>query len=475
MEDKEITMKFFVPPMSHQLEAMKKSLTQKNMFLQWEMGTGKTATAVNMARLQYDGRVKKTLIVAPKAVLPNWKKEYLLHSELRPQDISVLNQQSNHTKHKKIQNQIAKEPNHVFVINHAGIINKDILQTLLKWGPEIVVFDESHRLKSHTTKQSKNSYQLAKCANHIYLLTGSPIINSIEDIWMQFKIFEANYMEKTFGHKIGDFRAHFMTPVKFEHFVKWVPRNKKKIKEVGEFMDPWVSKVKKEECLDLPPLTKQIRYCELKGDQKKAYKEMRDEFISYVKHPGEEDKAIVATLALTKALRLQQIISGHATTDNGEIHTFEDNSRLKVLEETLEEILAQGSKAVVWAHFKHDQNSIIQMLEANGIEHLVYTGERKDDLTAFQQNLKNVIVGSQKSLGTGVDGLQVAPYSIYYSRSYSLEDDLQSEARTYRKGSEVHDKVTRIDIVAKDTIDEKILEALKNKQNIADLILDWDL
>jgi len=96
-------------------------------------------------------------------------------------------------------------------------------------------------------------------------------------------------------------------------------------------------------------------------------------------------------------------------------------------------------------------------------------------LENFRKDSKcRVIIGNPQSAGLGVN-LVEADYSIYFSKNFSLEADLQSEARNHRGGSDIHDKITRIDLVAMDTIDVQVTEALRNKQNIADAILDWDL
>ena len=92
---------------------------------------------------------------------------------------------------------------------------------------------------------------------------------------------------------------------------------------------------------------------------------------------------------------------------------------------------------------------------------------RKDDSC-------RVMIANQGAGGAGIN-LVEASYSIYYSKGFSLEHDLQSEARNHRGGSEIHDKITRIDLVCPNTIDESINEALSNKQHVADRILIWNI
>jgi SNF2 family DNA or RNA helicase len=232
----------------------------------------------------------------------------------------------------------------------------------------------------------------------------------------------------------------------------------------------------KEECLDLPPLIKEKIEVELSAEQKRMYKEMKNEFITFIKEESEEkERAVVAELAITKGLRLQQIVSGFVKTDTGETINCKKNPRLDALSTLLEE-LTPGHKVIVWACFKQDYEEIKKVCQKLKIKFAEVHGgiKNKDEQCEKFRKDKDirVVICNQASAGIGIN-LVEASYSIYYSRNFSLEQDVQSEARNYRGGSEVHSKITRIDLVAPGTIDELVLKALESKQNIADVILDW--
>ena len=183
-------------------------------------------------------------------------------------------------------------------------------------------------------------------------------------------------------------------------------------------------------------------------------------------------------MALVKLLRLQQIVSGFVKLEDiGEkTHLFEDAPRSKVLKELLEEI-TPDNKVIVWAKFKQNYEQIRVVCRQLGIKWVEIHGgisakEKEQSILDFRNDSDvRVCIANQASAGTGVN-LVEASYMIYFTRSFSLDDDLQSESRNYRGGSNIHEKITRIDLVSKDTVDEVILGALRNKKKIADIILD---
>jgi SNF2 family DNA or RNA helicase len=198
---------------------------------------------------------------------------------------------------------------------------------------------------------------------------------------------------------------------------------------------------------------------------------MKRDFIAYL-----NDQACVAQLAITKALRLLQILAGFVKLDSGEEVALKENPKLEALEEIIDD-LPHGSKAIIWATFKENYRQISNMLVKKKIGFTSFHGEvkaseRQANIDRFQTDPDcRFIIANQAAGGVGIN-LTAASYSIYYSRNFSLEQDLQSEARNYRGGSEIHEKITRIDIVCPNTIDEIVLDALTRKLDLAESILD---
>jgi len=207
--------------------------------------------------------------------------------------------------------------------------------------------------------------------------------------------------------------------------------------------------------------------------QAQIYREMKRDFIAYI-----EDQACVASLAITKALRLQQIVSGYVaveTMDGRKQIRLKDNPRAVALTGLLEEITTH-SKVIVWAVFKENYQIIREVCDDLGVKYVELHGEvtqkkREEAVEAFNNSSDiSVCIGHPGSGGIGIN-LTSASYSIFYSRGFSLEHDLQAEARNHRGGSEIHDKITRIDLVCPGTIDELILDKLASKQAINEKIV----
>lgn len=170
---------------------------------------------------------------------------------------------------------------------------------------------------------------------------------------------------------------------------------------------------------------------------------------------------------------MQQILSGFLKLDDGSIHRFDTNPRADALEELLEDITPKH-KVIVWSIFHEDHEVVRNVCKKMKLQYAELTGQISDkqkEIDTFQNdNSCRVMIASQAAGGTGVN-LTAANYMIYYSRGYSLEHDMQSEARAYRGGSERHTSITRIDLVNEGTLDVAVLKALQSKKDLSQDIL----
>lgn len=469
------------PLWNHQVQAIKAAVVLKDLGLFFEMGTGKTRTLIEILRRKYaeKNRIRKTLILCPVIVCENWKAEFKMYSKIGQQHITVL--KGSHANRVKQFVGVVGETlsnDHIFITNYEAMLMEDLYKLIMLWQPDIIVADESQRLKNHESKRAKAVMHLSDLTNHNYILTGSPILNSAMDAFMQFRILDRG---ETFGKNYYTFRNSYFVDAnsgfksKQSYFPKWEER--------PETYDQLQAKIKtkairvlKKDCLDLPPLVRQVVGVGLSREQAKAYREMYNDYITWVDSKAHEPRAVVATLAITKALRLQQIVSGFVNDENGEAHRILC-PRLSVLEELLTDIAAD-TKVIVWAVFKENYKMIAEVCAKVGREYRELHGDishtdREKNLTAFRSDPNvTVMIANQAAGGVGINMVE-APYCIYYSKGFSLEQDMQSEARNYRGGSEMHTKVTRIDIVCEGTIDVLINEALHTKQQIGNQILGW--
>jgi SNF2 family DNA or RNA helicase len=464
----------------HQKKGIELGLIHDSYALLFEQGTGKTRTAIEILRRRFAqrGRVMNTLILGPVIVCENWRREIAQYSKIKPHDVVVLSG----TQKKRVYDLVeAIGPsyayNKIVITNYEATQMEELYATIAMWRPEIIICDESQRLKSHTSIRAKKVCLLADKAEHKYMLTGTPILNSPADCFMQWRIMDNG---KTFGKNFHAFKNQYFEDrnagfkSKSNYFPDWQPRAvmfpimRKKIENTS-------LRVLKNECLDLPPLIKQEMMVELSAEQRVAYEQMKQEYITWIKSQDGSTNPIVAELAVTKALRLQQIVSGYGQRDDGQVHRFK-NPRLDVLEELLED-LVPNHKVIVWACFKQNYVDIADRLNKMGIKFTQLHGEvsgkdRQDNIDMFRNDKSvRVLIANQQAAGLGINLIE-ASYAIYYSKSFSLEHQLQSEARNHRGGSEMHDKVTQIHLVAGGTIDETVNTALAKKDNLAKLLID---
>jgi len=458
----------------HQQEAFELCKNLPEFAFLFQPGCGKTLSVIKVLRYKYSAfeRVLRTLIVAPVITLENWKREWLKYSRIKPHQIVVLTGPT--AERISYFEKMSKNNNGNFIVitNYEGLTASDAFFKAIKsWNPEAIVIDESQRIKNGQSKRAKKVIELADSTKFRYLLTGTPILNTPMDIFAQWRALDKG---KSFGSNFFAFRAKYFydknaNMPKHVHFPNWQIRPDS-YNEINSIIYMRAMRAIKSECLDLPPLVYQKYYVELSQEQKKLYKEMKDHFITSI-----NNKLITAEIALTKMMRLLQIISGFVKTEEDENIILNPNPRLNALEEILEDIIPEH-KVLVWACFKENYHAIAKMLTDKNISFVQAHGEvsTKNKFSAVDEFNNNpdckVFLGHPGSLGIGINLVQ-ASYSIYFNRTHNLEHDIQSSARNYRGGSEIHDKITRIDIIAKDTIDEVILQVLENKTSNAEKIL----
>lgn len=472
----ELALRFKLEPWEHQRKAVERSAHLNYFGFFFEVGTGKTGATINALRWKYmvNQRLLRTLIVSPPITLKNWANEFQIHSNIDKNSISVLYGKGSErieTLLEKGWSEDGPRP-HIFITNYEALtVMPKLFELLEKWSPEVLVFDECHKLKDFKSKRTKKAVSLSKLARYRYILSGTPILNSPMDLFSQFMTMDQG---DTFGRNFFAFRSRYMfdknagmPPQKY--FPDWRIKPGA-LEEINEKIKRVTARVKKADCLDLPPLVRKTILVEMGTEQKKHYEAMRKNFITTI-----GDKACTAELALTKALRLQQIASGYIRLEDGTDVKIKDNPRREALRDILEGICGEH-KVLVWAVFKENYEQIRGVCEELKLEFVEVHGEvsskaRFESVEAFNTNPNvRVFIGHPGSGGIGIN-LIAASYSVFYSRNFSLEFDLQAEARNYRGGSHIHPKITRIDLVAQGTIDEVVSERLALKEAISEKVL----
>lgn len=473
----------------HQIKALEKIrlLEEKKSFgfgLFMSPGTGKTRVMVEQIRDIFNRRkcYIRTLIICPPVVIKQWKEEILRYSNIDPKSIFLLNGPGKKRlevfleaisgTYKKDSGEIRQDYGKIFITNYEALLMPELFNAFMGWGPEIMILDESHRIKNNRAKRTKQALRLGKVARYKYILTGSPILNSIEDIFSQFSFIN----NEVFGTNFYVFRHTYMYDAnrnmpKHKYFPNW--KNKPDSEKAVQWkIDPLTFSARKEDCLTLPPFIKRKISVEMSPEQEKAYKQMKKEFITFI-----NEKAVVAELAITKTLRMRQILSGFAKADDDKNYIFKNNPRLEALSDLIEDI-AVSEKMIVWCEFRENYHQVAGIVLKLGFGYTLLVGdmsqkEKEESIDAFRKDKEiKVLIANPGAGGIGIN-LVEASHMVYYSRSPNLEHDIQSEARAYRGGSEVHEKITRWDIVCPDTLDDVILQALENKQALGDAIIGW--
>lgn len=454
--------------LSHQSKILP-IITNCNYYgLAWEMGTGKTWIGCYLIESDINKNNKsKTLIISPNSVTDDWEKQLLEHTCIPKDNICILS--GNTINRIKLLNKNIP----IYIINFEGLrfLSKELGN--INW--DILIVDESHRIKNPRAKQTQITLSLV--GKKRLALSGTPILKDYLDIFSQCQFLDKG---KIFGNNFYAFRNQYFIDQNSHrfrgNFPMWIIRPGSEGKIKNKISGFW-NRLEKKDCLkNLPPKIEKTLYVFLNKEQQLAYKEMERHCITEL-----EGLPITAPVAVTKQLRLSQITSGYLKSENGKIIEFKKNPKIELLIELVEEILLQkdgeylnNNKIIIWAHFRHDINYIFKNLKKyNPVVIYGGTKNRNEIKKLFQEDKKyKIFIGQPGSAGEGLT-LTAANYTIRYSYSFSLKDYLQSADRNHRKGSEMHESVTYIDIVAKDTHDEIVLKCLKNKENVGKAVYEY--
>ena len=469
--------KFKTTPYKHQMTALKKSWNKENFAYFMEMGTGKTKVLIDNLSMLYDkGKVNGALIVAPKGVVKTWYEQELpAHLVDHIENVTVL-WQPNITKKQQEKLETLYE---IGTALHILIMNVEALSTdkgvnfarkFLSCHNTLMAIDESTTIKTPTAKRTKNIISLGKLAKYRRIMTGSPVTKNPLDLYTQC-LFLDPYLLNFQSYYAFRNRYAIMKTMHVRGRSIQVVHKFQNLNELSETVKTFSDRVLKEDCLDLPPKIFMKRHVALTPDQKKIYDQMKKQAIAVL-----NGKVTSTMTVLTQLMRLHQITCGHFTADDGTSQSV-DSNRIKELMGVLDE--TEG-KAIIWANYQLSVGEIIQAIikEYGEDSYVHYYGltsqeERQDNIRKFQNDPKcRFLVGTPQTGGYGIT-LTQAHTVIYYSNSYDLEKRLQSEDRAHRIGQTK--TVTYIDLIAEDTVDEKIVKALRDKINIASEVMGEEL
>ena len=474
---KKMNYKFKTKPYAHQLTALEKSWNQITFAYFMEMGTGKTKVLIDNAAMLYDkGKIDGVLIVAPKGVVKTWYEQELpIHLPNHIKNMTIL-WQSNITKGQREKlNSLFKSDHdlHILIMNVEAFSTekgRDFATKFLNSHRTLMVIDESTTIKNPTAKRTKNIIALSEISRYRRIMTGSPVTKNPLDLYSQCEFLSPYLLDFTSYYAFRNRYAEMKTLHLRGRSIQIVDEFKN-LGELSNQLKGFSYRVLKEDCLDLPEKNWTKRQITLTHDQRKIYEQMKETALAHL-----NGKVASTMIVLTQLMRLHQITCGHFTADDGTIQDI-PNNRFKELLDVLSEM---EGKAIIWAHYQHDVKNIIREVvkiygEGSIVDFFGLTpqDERQDNIRKFQDDPKcRFFVGTPATGGYGIT-LTAANTVIYYSNGYDLEKRLQSEDRAHRIGQKK--AVTYVDIIAEDTVDEKIVTALRDKINIASQVLGEEL
>ena len=422
-----------------------------------EMGTGKTLISIGIAgQLYLQKEINKLLIVAPLSITKVWEEEFEKFADFDYQ-LKVL-EGSTIKKIETLRNLFGNKLQ-VAVVNYESCWRLE--REIAEWQPDMIICDESSKIKNPHAKQSKALHRLGKKSKHNMILTGTPVTNNPLDFFSQYKFLD----ESIFGGNFYSFKARYAVMGGYGNYQIVGYKN---LQELTEKAHGIAFRITKKEALDLPEQVDTTRYVELEPTTRSLYNQVERE--SYAELSSGE---IVAPNILTKLLRLSQMTGGYIKDEFSEIAEQVSSAKINALEDIVDECIDADKKLVIFARFIPEIDAIARMLKNKKIKYAMIRGDVKDragEVDKFQNDKTvKVFIGQLQTTGMGLT-LTAADTAVFYSLSYNFADYEQAKARIHRIGQ--RNNCTYIHLIAKKTIDEKVLDALSKKKNIADLVVD---
>ena len=397
------------------------------------------------------------LIVAPLSILGVWETEF---AQFAAFDYALAVLTGDSAKKADTLRHMTGTALQVAVVNYESAWRME--QALAAWGPDLIVCDEGHKIKTHNISASKAMHRLGAKAGYRLLLTGTLITNKAIDVFSPYKFLNPTI----FGTSFYAFRSRYFDMVGYGNHT---PVLKKSMEaELSARLHSIAYRAAKADCLDLPETTDVVRQVELEPAARKIYRSLVKE--SFAELTSGE---VTAPNVLTRLLRLSQLTGGFLGNDENAAVQQISSAKLSAMEDILDSAMAEGQKLVIIVRFLPEIRAICKELDRRGLRYACITGEvqnRAAQVAQFQNDPDvPVFVGQIATAGLGLT-LTAASTMVFYSLDYSMSNYEQAKARIHRVGQ--RNPCTYIHLIAKGTVDEKVLTALRNKADLAKALVD---
>lgn len=432
----------------------------------FEMGCGKTLTTIAVAGALYNlGKIDRVLVVAPTSVCSVWPHD-LNQFATFPWEARVL--LGDKKKRLKALNELENWPFkalRIAVINYESTHRDGIFEALAAYKPDLIVCDESQRIKNPSAAQSKALHKLGDAAPFRMILSGTPVQNNAVDLYSQYRFLDP----AVYGANFYAFKNRYCIMGGYGQHQIVGYRN---MDELVEKEHSVAYRVTKEECLDLPQQTFINRYVQFTDAEQAIYEQLRKSSFLEL----ETGENVTATTILTMYLRLMQLTGGFLTADESTRPKQVNTAKLDALADIVDDyVVDAGKKLVIFARFRAEIAAIENLLRLRKIQYGSIYGdvpmeERGKIVDDFQTNPDTkVFVAQIQTAGLGIT-LHAASTAVFYSYDYNYANYAQALARIHRIGQRL--PVTYIHLVVDGSIDEKILAALENKEDMAKTVVD---
>lgn len=432
----------------------------------FEMGCGKTLTTIAVAGALYNlGKIDRVLVVAPTSVCSVWPHD-LNQFAAFPWEARVL--LGDKKKRLKALNELKNWPFkalRIAVINYESTHRDGIFEALAAYRPDLIVCDESQRIKNPSAAQSKALHKLGDAAPFRMILSGTPVQNNAVDLYSQYRFLDP----AVYGANFYAFKNRYCIMGGYGQHQIVGYRN---MDELVEKEHSVAYRVTKEECLDLPQQTFINRYVQFTDAEQAIYEQLRKSSFLEL----ETGENVTATTILTMYLRLMQLTGGFLTADESTRPKQVNTAKLDALADIVDDyVVDAGKKLVIFARFRAEIAAIENLLRLRKIQYGSIYGdvpmeERGKIVEDFQTNQDTkVFVAQIQTAGLGIT-LHAASTAVFYSYDYNYANYAQALARIHRIGQRL--PVTYIHLVVDGSIDEKILAALENKEDMAKTVVD---
>ena len=487
---------FIMQPRDYQMKALDYTYNLNLCFFDMATGSGKSKTAIDKISQHYiERKIKRVMIVCPCSIRHVWLKQFNEHC---PVKYEICIAEPKNAKNKKDIEIFLNTDTHKLKVLIVGIESLQLetskalyicKQFLNKTNDIAVVVDEAHVIKNPTAKRTKNLISITRNTKYRIVMTGTPISQSIVDLFGLFEFLDNNIIG------IGDyfsFKRRYTieedVTINSKTFKRYIgPKN---IDELMQIIKPFTYQVtKKEAAKELPPKVYMQRYVTMTKEQEKIYKDIQQQRYTEIEDMQNENAQVVINHVLAAYNALQQVVGGFITKDTGEynntgqsiresvnIITPTKNPKIIEVKKVIDE-LPDNEQVIIWCKYRHECFMLAEELynyktdkfTQGAVTYLDKDIEQRQQIQNHMDEKRiRYFISTPNSGATGLTMNTVA-YVIYYSNSTRLLYREQSEDRNHRIGQE-NNKVTYIDIIHQNSVDEKINESLSSKKDLAEYV-----